>query len=153
MLLPAMLSYNRGYGPNSLRIVGAAPAAYLLVGVGMWETYRLLKGRFLKNTETGAAVVGVLVPVLILVQGALAYRTYFYEWVGTPQYYAAADAEMAEAAQALNAQPPDADAVLLIPYELGNGHYGFDYLYHGAAPAHVIHATMTHLPQKIESIS
>ena len=153
MLLPAMLAYNRGNGPNSLRIIGAAPAAYLLVGAGIWETARLLKRRISFNkAAAAAAAVGLLVTGFILVQGMFAYRTYFYEWVGTPQYYAAADAEMAEAAQILNQQPSDAESVYLIPYHLSNGHYGFDYLYQGEAPAHVIHSTMTHLPQKIESI-
>jgi len=152
MLLPAMLSYNRGHGPNALRIIGAAPAAYLLVGVGVWETARLLKGRISFQNATAAAAVGLLVPCVILVQGAFAYRTYFYEWVGTPNYYAAADAEIADAAHVLNQQPSDARSVYLIPYHLSNGHYGFDYLYRGEAPAHVIHSTMTHLPQKIESI-
>ncbi|MCY3899520.1 MAG: hypothetical protein OXF86_13170 [Caldilineaceae bacterium] len=153
MLMPAMLAFSRGQGPNSLRIIGAAPAAYLLVGVGVWETALLLKGRIaLKNAASAAAAVGLLVTGFILVQGLIAYRTYFYEWVGTPQYYAAADAEIAEAAQVLNMQPSDATSVFLIPYHLSNGHYGFDYLYQGEAPAHVIHSTMTHLPQKIESI-
>lgn len=153
MLLPAMLAYNRGNGPNSLRIIGAAPAVYLLVGVGIWETARLLKGRIsLNNATASAAAVGLLVTCFILVQGMFAYRTYYYEWVGTPQFYAAADAEIAEAAQVLNKQPSDAKSVYLIPYHLSNGHYGFDYLYQGEAPAHVIHSTMTHLPQRIESI-
>lgn len=153
MLLPAMLAYNRGNGPNSLRIIGAAPAVYLLVGIGIWETARLLKSRIsFKNATGAAAAVGLLVTGFILVQGMIAYRTYFIEWVGTPPYYAAADAEIAEAAQVLNKQPSDAKSVYLIPYHLSNGHYGFDYLYQGEAPAHVIHSTMTHLPQKIESI-
>lgn len=153
MLLPAMLSYNRGHGPNSLRIIGATPAAYLLAGVGFWETARLFKGLIpFKKATASAAAVGLLVPCVILVQGAFAYRTYFYEWVGTPNFYAASDAEIAEAAQILNNQPPDAQSVYLIPYHMSNGHYGFDYLYQGEAPAHVIHSTMTHLPQRIESI-
>ena len=153
MLLPAMLAYNRGNGPNSLRIIGAAPAAYLLVGVGIWETARLLKSRIPFKNATGAAgAVGLLVTGFILVQGMIAYRTYFIEWVGSPPYYAAADAEITEAAQVLNRQPSDAKSVYLIPYHLSNGHYGFDYLYQGEAPAHIIHSTMTHLPQKIESI-
>ena len=153
MLLPAMLSYNRGFGPNSLRIIGAAPAIYLLVGVGAWEISRLLPRRFLAKGEVGLAIsLGILAAFLVLLQGTLTYRTFFHEWVGTPNYYAAADAEIAEAAKVLNDLPPDANAVNLLPYSLSNGHYGFDYLYRGSAPAHVIHSTMTHLPQKIESI-
>ena len=153
MLLPAMLFYNKGHGPNSLRIIGAAPAIHLLAGVGIWEAIHLLRGRILNRKEIGATtVVGVLVIGLVLVKGTLAFRTYFFEWVGTPQYYAAADAELAAVAQVLNAQSTDADMVNLIPYSLSNGHYGFEYLYQGAAPAHVIHATMTHLPSRVESI-
>ena len=152
MLLPAMLSYNRGHGPNSLRIIGATPAAYLLAGVGVWESARLLKGRISFTDATAAAAVGLPVTCLILVQGILVYRTYFFEWVGTPNYYASADSEIAAAAHVLNNQPSDSQAVYLIPYHPSNGHYGFEYLYQGEAPAHVIHSTMTHLPQTIEAI-
>lgn len=153
MLLPAMLAYNRGNGPNSLRIIGAAPAVYLLVGVGIWETVRLLKVRMPNVSRAIAApLVGVLVTGLIVVQGVYAYRIYFHNWLGTAHFFAAADAELAEAAQVLSKQPSDADSVYLIPYHLSNGHYGFDYLYQGEASAHVIHSTMTHLPQRIESI-
>ncbi len=153
MLLPAMLSYNRGQGPNSLRIIGAAPAAFLLVGVGMWETARRCKEFFPRLSKRfAAAIVGIPVIGLILVQGAFTYRTYFTQWLGTPSYFAAADAELAEAARVLNLQSSDADVVNLIPYSLSNGHFGFDYLYQGAAPAHVIHASMTHLPQRLESL-
>ncbi len=153
MLLPAMLAYNRGHGPNSLRIIGAAPAAYLLVGVGIWEMARLLKTRIPNvNWASAAPLVGVLVTGLILVQGVYVFRTYFHTWLGTPHYFAAADAELAEAALVLNKEPSDADSVYLIPYHMSNGHYGFDYLYQGEASAHVIHSTMTHLPQRIEAI-
>lgn len=153
MILPAMLAYNRGNGPNSLRIIGAAPAVYLLVGVGMWETARLLKARLPNVNRTFAAtLLGIFVTSLILVRGAFVYRTYVYEWLGTPSFYAASDAELAEVARVLNLQSSDGDMVYLIPYDLSNGHYGFDYLYQGTAPAHVLHSTMTHLPQRIESI-
>ena len=153
MLLPAMLAYNRGHGPNSLRIIGAAPAAYLLVGVGTWEMARLLKTRIPNvNRASAAPLVGVLVTGLILVQGVYVFRTYFHAWLGTPHYFAAADAELAEAALVLSKKPSDADSVYLIPYHMSNGHYGFDYLYQGEASAHVIHSTMTHLPQRIEAI-
>ena len=144
-----MLTYNSSQGPNSRCMIGAAPAVYLLVGNGMWETAHLLIGRFHRKNETAAAsTVVVLVACLVLGQGVLSSRAYFYDWVGTPSLYAAADAEMAEAARVLNTQSSDADLVKLIPYSLSNGHYGFDYLYQGKAPAHVIHATMTHLPQQ-----
>ena len=153
MLLPGILALNRGQGANSLRMIGAVPASYLLVGVGVWETIRFLKRRFWNEDETKVAIVsGALVSCLILAQSVLTYRKYFHEWVGSAEYYWAADAEIADAALALNARPSDATMVFLVPYSLVNGHYGFDYLYQGEAPAHVIHATMNHLPRKVESI-
>ena len=153
MLVPGMLAFNRGLGPNSLRMIGAVPASYLIVGVGVWETIQFLKRRFWSENDTGVAIVsGMLVSCLILVQVWLTYRTYFYEWVDSAEYYWAADAEIADAALALNAQPSNATMVFLVPYSLVNGHYGFDYLYQGEAPAHVIHATMNHLPRNVESI-
>jgi hypothetical protein len=40
MILPAMLSTDPGVlRPNNLRMIGAAPAIYLLIGAGMWETF------------------------------------------------------------------------------------------------------------------
>ena len=153
MILPATLALNEAVGPNSLRIIGAAPAVYLLVGVGLWETLCFLQKRFLSQYETRSAfVAGVAVSALILAQGAFNSRTFFQEWVGSPEYLAAVDAEMAFAAQALNAQPSGADMVALLPYFLGDGHFGFDYLYQGAATAHVFHDTRADLPQKIQSL-
>ena len=50
----------------------------------------------------------------------------------------------------LNAQPPAVDVVYLIPYNDAVQQYGFQYLYQGAAPAHVTAATTAHnLAQKI----
>ena len=153
MLLPALLSYNKGHGPNSLRIIGAVPAVYLLVGVGVWEVARLLIGPLIAKKKVGIAnLVGILVAAYVLFQAVLSFRTYFHEWIGTPEYYAAADAEMAEAARVLNAQSSVAGTVNLIPYSMSNGHYGFEYLYEGTALTHVIHAPMTHLPQRLESL-
>lgn len=153
LILPALFTFNRGLGPNSLRIIGAAPAAYLLVGVGMWESTRLAKRTLPNfNRTLGAALVGTIVVGLITLQGVASFRTYFHEWLGTPSFYAAADAEMAEVARVLNEQKAGPDTVYLIPYSLSNGHFGFDYLYQGEAPAHVIHATTMHLPQNVHSI-
>ena len=43
LILPAMLA--RDAAPNILRMIGAAPAVYLLIGVGMWEAFRFLEER------------------------------------------------------------------------------------------------------------
>ena len=43
LILPAMLA--RDAAPNIQRMIGAAPAVYLLIGVGMWEAFRFLEER------------------------------------------------------------------------------------------------------------
>ena len=70
--------------PHFLRMFGATPAMYLLAGVGVWETIRVLRDRFMReqakwaphwirdDTKT-ATVVGALVGGLILIQGAHTY--------------------------------------------------------------------------------
>ena len=64
--------------PNTVRMIGAAPAIYLLAAVGVWEAFRFLRGRFFLENETKAAIaVGAVVSGLILIQGVLTYRTYF----------------------------------------------------------------------------
>ena len=47
--------------PNTLRMIGAAPAIYLLVAVGVWEVFRFLRERVFREDETKAAIaVGLL---------------------------------------------------------------------------------------------
>ena len=166
LILPAMLSAERGgvgLGPNTLRMIGAVPAIYLLIGVGMWEAFRFLRercralpwpaNRIFQENETGAAIaVGAVVGGLILVQGVITYRTYFQKWAAAPEIYDAYHQEWTELARALNAQPSGADMVYLIPYHSADEPYGFEYLYQGTAPIHIIPAITPHnLAQKIES--
>ena len=59
--------------PNTLRMIGAAPAFYLLIGVGMWEAFQFFKERcrrptvarqsdlFRKITPWAAIAVGAVV--------------------------------------------------------------------------------------------
>ena len=99
--------------------------------------------------------VAVVVSGLILVQGVVTYRTYFHKWATTPAFDRAYDAEWADAAQVLTAQPPAEDIAYLLPYPWLDEHYTFEYLYQGAAPAQVFHITHTTSPhdlvQTIES--
>ncbi len=169
MILPAMLASTDGTGPNSLRMIGAAPAVYLLIGSGVWEAYRFtwsrrlsLKWRnrpVLPEQEAGIAAAGAAVMVgLILLQGVTTYRAFFVEWAAAPGFNRAYHAEWAEAAEALNAQESQKDTVYILPYPLHNEHfsdrhYGFEYLYQGAAPAHILAALTPHnLAQKVENV-
>ena len=77
------------------------------------------------------------------------YRTYFQKWALEPEVYRAHDVEWTNLARLLNAQAPSADTLYLIPN--GRWHFGFDYLYQGAAPAHTFHTISPGLAQEIES--
>ena len=157
LLLPAMLA--RDSVPHTLRMIGAAPAIYLLVAAGVWEALRFLRDRFFRQNETRAAIaVGIVASGLILIQGVSTYRTYFQKWAAAPELNEAYEVEWTDLARALNAQPPNADTVYLIPdgqrhlqLQEGFRSHTFDYLYQGAVPAFLFHTAMPDLAQKIES--
>ena len=125
LILPAMLALDYS-SPNTLRMIGAAPAIYLLVGVGMWEAFQFLKERcralpwrtsliFQENNTRAAIAVGAVVIGLILVQGVITYRTYFQKWAAAPEVNEVYKTMWIELARTLNAQPSDTDMVYLIP--------------------------------------
>ena len=160
LILPAMLSMD-DIVPHFLRMMGATPAIYLLVAVGLWEVSRFLWEQcnafqrranvtFRQNETTAAIALGVAVSGLILVQGVLTYRAYFQKWAAAPEVYEANETEWTELARTLNALPSDTKMVYLIPYTISE-HFSFKYLYQGAAPADVIPASMPYLPQEIQS--
>ena len=168
LLLPAMLTKDAGYGPNTLRMIGASPAIYLLIGVGLWATFRQIQDRcqaspwlaalfHVRSEAKAAAVVMLVVSAWVLVQGVVTHRTFFHRWAGTPEFYKAYHTEWADAARALNEQKSDAGTVYILPYPTNNehfqsAHYGFEYLYQGAAPTYIVAATTPHnLAQKIQA--
>lgn len=166
LMAPALLSTDRsvGYeGPNTLRIIGAAPAVYLIIGLSIWETFCFLKERFpglglrrgfslLGNRIEPAVLVPAFVVGLVVTQGIFTFRTYFQDWAGSPEVFAAYHQEWTDLARVLNAEARASDEVYLLPYNDADRPFGFDYLYQGAAPAHVVVATTPHnLAQKIKS--
>ena len=101
MILPAVLSKEPdGCGPNPMRMMGAVPAIYLLIGVGMHEASQFLKERcralprrvsqvFQKNEARVAMIVGAVISCAIAGHGVKTYRTYFQEWAAMPELYKA----------------------------------------------------------------
>ena len=150
LMLPAMLSRDN-IVPHFLRMIGAAPAVYLLVGVGVWEAFRLLRKRFYRGSEIKAGiVVAAVCSFLVLVQGVLTYRTYFQEWAAQPELYKAYEVPWIDLTRVLNALPSDGGTVYLVP---NSQHpYSFRYLYQGAPPAHLYHPATPNLAQEIESM-
>ena len=151
LFLPAMLAReSASVPPNTIRIIGAAPAIYILVAVGVWEAFRYLRDRFFRQTAAKAAItLAVAVGVLVLVQGALTYRTYFHKWAVAPETFKAYEAEWVELIQMIDAQPPDANIVYLIPGYLRQ--YSFEFLYQSKVPAYFMHSITPNFARMVES--
>ncbi len=158
LALPAMLARDI-LVPNTLRMIGAAPAVYLLAAVGVWETFRFLRERFFGNHE-GIATIALasVVSGTLIVQGVSTYRTYFQEWADESGVYHEYAVGWVDLIQVLSLQPPDAEIVYLIPdgqrhKALAEGFRSptFEYLYQGAAQVHLFHTAIPNLAQRIES--
>ena len=160
LLLPPMLSRD-DILPHFLRMMGATPAIYLLAAAGLWEALHFLWERrnsvglpglktVGRNGNRVAVALGLAVGGMILVQGALTYRTYFQTWANLPEVYEANETEWAELAGTLNAQPSAPDVVYLLPYPISE-HFSFHYLYEGATPVDVVPASVPYLPHELES--
>ena len=153
MMVPSLLARDL-LAPTTIRIIGAAPAIYLLVGVGVWEVYRYLRERFSHKSEIWmAAVVGVAITALTLVQGVSTYRTYYQKWAVENDLYDIYGEAWADLAAAINAQPSGAGKVYLIPaiHRVLYNVDSFNYLYTGAAPVHFIDRTAPDLAQTVWS--
>ena len=150
-MLPAWLSRD-DYVPHFMRMMGATPAAYLLVGVGVWEAFQFLKERCFQNRGIKSAMVPVIVASgLIVGQGVATYRTYFDNWTAAPEMTVMYDVGWTRLAQALNQLPSEAGIVYLISRKRHGEHLGFEYLYHRAAHTQVIYTDAPSLAQQIES--
>ncbi len=156
LLLPAVLAKDI-FVPNTLRMSGAMPAAYLLAGVGVWETYRFLTGLILrKDWARSVFVPAILVGAMVVAQVVRTYQIYFQKWAVAPEVHWIYKAEWLELVRKMHEHRPDAGTVYLIP----DGHrladpwedfnsYTFEYLYQGEAPALLFHSRTPNLAQKI----
>ena len=151
MMFPAFLARDP-LAPSNMRMLGAAPAIYLFVGVGVWEAFRFLRERFFRESATRAAIAaGSVISVAILVQGIVTYRTYFHKWASAPEMLAAYYAPWPDVLQALNAQSSSADVLYLFP-RFAN--FDYEYLYQGAAQLHLFdpYVQAPVLAQEVESV-
>ncbi len=165
MLLPAVLALENP--PNTIRMMGMLPAAYLLVGVGMWEAFRFLRERYRAQQWRAfnffrkmipAIAVGTVASGMVLAQGLITYQTYFHQWAATPAVIRIYQTELIHLSRMMNAEPPNSGIVYLIPGGYRQlflpeefREYSFDFLYQGTAPAHLFHTAMPNLAQTIES--
>ena len=161
LLLPAVLA---DYSPHFLRMIGVAPAVYLLVGVGIWEAVRLLhasssrlprlRKRIPRDHEYTVPVLGGAVALcLILFQGIVTYRTVYQEWANSPGIRIVPDNMLGEAGEVLKVQPLEMDTVYLVPGfawsdESFVNEHNFRYLFQ----AYIVTMEAPDLAQRIESI-
>ena len=135
MLLPALLARDPyPYVPNTLRMMGAAPAVYLLIGMAVWETMQYFKKRSPVITPT----LYFLLALMIFTQGIFTYRTYFRNYESFARSKEDFHGQWSEAAQELNAISPTDGKVYLILSQNRFAHYGFDYIYQGDVPVHIV---------------
>ncbi|MCY4090580.1 MAG: hypothetical protein OXF62_07155 [Caldilineaceae bacterium] len=167
MMLPAVLA--RDEAPHTIRMIGAAPAIYLLVSLGMWEVFQFLNGRLsgLKLFERSTinlfglrngATAGILMGIVILATGVSTYRTYFLEWANAHELNLEYEVEWSDLTKYLNMEPPDREAAFLIPdgqrqqpLKAGFRSHTFDYLYQGETPAYLFHSAMPDFAKRIQS--
>lgn len=149
LLLPAVLSRDDTV-PHFLRLNGAVPAVYLLVGVGMWEAFRFLQDRFRWSGQpVPALAMGAAVTVSILFQGVFTYDTYFRLWASEPEMHKSYRPIWTSLINTLNEQPPNPSVLYLVPSL--RGPFDLRYLYHGAAPTRVVDAASPDLAKEVES--
>lgn len=158
MLLPAILAPEGA--PHHLRLIGSAPATYVLMALGCvqllrfiggilrflwrWLMGRLLSNRSLLENHRSMywSTVGLLIPlVLFLPVGWFTARQYFVQWAQLPQLYMAFDVYAEELAEEIAADG-EPGAVYVIPMDLRAAHearhYTLDFLYHGQTLYHYI---------------
>ena len=146
LFVPSLLAGETSYR----RLMGAVPAIYLLVGVGIWEAFRFVRDRLPQRSALlWPFLGGAAVSSLILVQGANTYHSYFQRWVNesiSSPYYNLAWMELA---QFLNEQPAVPTMVYLIPSFQHT--WTFEYLYQGAAPAHIFRPSAPDFAKQVRS--
>ncbi len=162
MLLPGILAPEDA--PHHLRIIGTAPATYILVAIGLEQISNLKylipvlrehpprKGHGAGDTRVsnlGSSISNPLsqilasrfvawLPFIIFIPiGLVTARGYFVRWARLPELYMAFDVYAVELAEQMAAET-DPSAVTVIPMDLRAEHearhYTLDFLYRGDTP-------------------
>ena len=149
MLVPGILAWE-GSPPGFIRMLAATPAIYLLAGVGVWEAFSFLRGRFFREDATRAAVVvASVISAALLAQGIVTYRTYFDKWAADPRVHMYYVVPRTTLFQMLNAQLPEPGTVYLVPNVESS--YSYGYLNRGGAQVHFFNPSAPDLVQMVES--
>lgn len=152
LLLPPILStISLVRTVNTLRMIGAVPAIYLLVAVGLWETVQFLKARMpLAHKTSFGVLAGTIVCSAILIQGVLSFHTYFQIWERLAANYRASGSEWTELALWLNDRQTSPDTLYIIPSRFAPWSYVLDFLYMGEAPVRTVDVRSSDFARRIE---
>lgn len=129
LMLPAILS--REGLPHALRTIGVIPAAYLLVGLGTWLSWKWLRlrvvgwlGGFLTRDpsleflrprlERIRRWFGVLLAAFLIWHAAIEGVTYFVRWAPHPAVAAAFAADKTELANYISTVPTDVTVYVVV---------------------------------------
>ena len=166
LILPAILARDSA-APNTLRMIGAVPAIYLLTGVGLWETFRFLWERvdllprpmvqILQENESKIFLTGgALAFSLILFKGVSTYSVFYERWAEHPDVSDSYETWLGNWARTLEAFPSDRNTVYLVPCSPYthpiSTHFSFMYLYQGTASARSVYMSAPDLAYQIETI-
>ena len=149
MMMPTLLAKDSA--PHFLRMMGAAPAVYLLCAAGVAEVMRLVGKRFARGRGGRVQILmAAVIGVLILGQGVGTYRNYFHRWLAAvPEADRSFMGKWGELAEVVREQPSKESELYLIP-----GYawfYSFLYLDGIEEPDHVVYLSGYDLVSKVRS--
>ena len=131
LLLPAFIAVD--YAPNTLRMLGATPAVYLVLAFGLWEAFQFAKRRMFPNRVSESAVaLGAILTATILFQGVTSFRNFFGIWAFERGVQFAYEVPWSDFARTLDSLPTEDGEIYLVPNSLD--HPSLDYIYKGPAP-------------------
>jgi len=130
LLLPAFIAVD--YAPNTLRMLGATPAVYLVLAFGLWEAFQFAERRFFPTRFTESVVaLGAVLTATILFQGVTSFRNYFGIWAFERGVQFAYEVPWSDFARTLDSLPTAEGEIYLVPNSLD--HPSLDYIYKGPA--------------------
>jgi hypothetical protein len=139
LLLPGILAPEGA--PHYLRIIGTAPATYILVAVGLAQVTdfisRISESASQRVSESANQRISNWLILIFLPIGLVTARDYFVRWAKLPELYMAYDVYAVELAEQMAAET-DPSVAYIIPMDLRAGHearhYTLDFLYRGDIP-------------------
>lgn len=142
LFMPALLSDAK----STMRMVGAVPAIYVLVAVGLWETFLWIESRTAGRAKILPWIFGTTFGVIVLIQATITFRSVFDKGLAvSPSHY---DMIWPVFAQRLNERPAEKDTV----YFIAHRHDAFDYLYQGATPVMRIFSAVPDLDHQTKTL-